>query len=245
MPPGKRATLEDYPEHHHGFPDEFRVERKAVTLRTTVTDKIRNAIALGYFKPGERLPERALCEMTDVSRTLVREALRQLESERIIEIVPHRGPAVARLDRNEVIGLYQVRRQLESLGVQLFIDNASQEDMTRLRAALDEIRAASQSDDQIRRIKAKNLFYAALIEGAHNKSLGACLDLLNSQIILLRARSLRSPGRMQKSIEELEELVAAIFRRDRETAGELAILHVTNAEAEALAHFDDVDPPRR
>src|SRR4029453_14605723 len=74
-----------FPEH------DFRVEKIAAPLRHGVTESIRYAIALGRFKGGERLPERALCEMTGVSRTLVREALRQLESEGLIKVLPHRG----------------------------------------------------------------------------------------------------------------------------------------------------------
>ena len=69
----------------------FRVERVAAPLRHQVIESIRNAIVTGYFKPGERLLERRLCEMIGVSRTLVREALRQLESEGLIEVVAHRG----------------------------------------------------------------------------------------------------------------------------------------------------------
>ena len=82
-----------FPEH------DFRVEKVAAPLRHGVTESIRYAIALGRFKSGERLPERALCEMTGVSRTLVREALRQLESEGLIKVLPHRGPMVVEAQR--------------------------------------------------------------------------------------------------------------------------------------------------
>ena len=74
---------------------DFRVDRPAATLRHSVTESIRNAIALGRFSSGDRMPERDLCEMTGVSRTLVSEALRQLESEGLVEVIPHKGPVVA------------------------------------------------------------------------------------------------------------------------------------------------------
>ncbi len=89
-------------------------------LRRSVTESIRNAIAAGVFKAGARLPERDLCEMTGVSRTLVREALRQLESEGLIEVLAHRGPIVARVTPEQAEGVYQVRIELEGLASQLF-----------------------------------------------------------------------------------------------------------------------------
>src|SRR5690606_41697344 len=76
---------------------DFRVDRPAATLRHSVTESIRHAIALGRFGAGGRMPERELCEMTGVSPTRVREALRQLESEGLVEVSPHKGPVGARV----------------------------------------------------------------------------------------------------------------------------------------------------
>lgn len=79
---------------------------------------------MGRFRPGERLPERELCEMTGVSRTLVREALRQLESEGLIHVIPHRGPVVDRLSPEQARGIYQVREELEALTTTLRMLNS-------------------------------------------------------------------------------------------------------------------------
>lgn len=75
---------------------DFRVERDPMTLRHCVTEAIRQAIAVGHYRAGDRMPERDLCELTSVSRTLVCEALRQLESEGLVQVIPHKGPIVAR-----------------------------------------------------------------------------------------------------------------------------------------------------
>ena len=103
----------------------FRVHRIAAPLRHSVTESIRNAIAAGVFKAGARLPERDLCAMTGVSRTLVREALRQLESEGLINVIAHRGPVVSRVTPEQAEGIYQVRIELEGLASQLFAERAS------------------------------------------------------------------------------------------------------------------------
>jgi DNA-binding GntR family transcriptional regulator len=98
----------------------FRVNRPAATLRHSVTESIRQAIALGRLPPGARMPERDLCEMTGVSRTLVREALRQLESEGLVEVIPHKGPVVTIITPEQAVGIYQVREVLEGLAAELF-----------------------------------------------------------------------------------------------------------------------------
>src|SRR5690606_17804859 len=119
---------------------DFRVEKVAAPLRQSVTESIRYAIALGHFAAGERLTERELCEMTGVSRTLVREALRQLESEGLIEVVPNRGPSVARLSAEQAEGVYQVRAELEGLACQLFAERADNDQRAALHDAFRKLK---------------------------------------------------------------------------------------------------------
>lgn len=213
----------------------FRVERVAAPLRHSVTESIRNAIAIGRFRAGDHLPERELCEMTGVSRTLVREAMRQLESEGIVTVEPHRGPFVARISPEQAAGVYQVRQELECLACRLFVENASEDQRKALKTALTGIRAAARkTTDPQARLAAKNHFYDCLVDGANNEALGTCIYMLNSRITLLRATSLKAPGRIKASIQELTELVDALLDRDAVRAQELARLHVGNAAAAAI-----------
>ncbi|KMK64855.1 GntR family transcriptional regulator [Puniceibacterium sp. IMCC21224] len=217
----------------------FRVDRIAAPLRFSVTESIRNAIAVGRFKAGDHLPERELCEMTGVSRTLVREAMRQLESEGLVIVEPHRGPFVARITREQAEGIYEVRQQLESLACRLFVENATEEQRKALKAALSNLRTVSRKPDPQARLAAKNRFYDCLVEGANNEALGKCIYMLNSRITLLRATSLKAPGRIKESIKELTALVDALTARDIEKANELALLHVRNAAAAAIPLIED------
>lgn len=213
---------------------DFRVNKVAAPLRHSVTESIRNAIAAGRFKAGERLPERDLCEMTGVSRTLVREALRQLESEGLIEVLPHRGPIVRRLTPEQAEGIYQVRMELEGLASQLFAERANETQRKALQQALDQVKKAFDDDDPIVRLNAKNRFYECLIEGSGNEALGAALRMLNSRVMLLRATSLQAPGRARESLEELAELVKALMAGDGKAAREAGVRHVRNAAAAAI-----------
>ncbi|WPB55511.1 GntR family transcriptional regulator [Xylophilus sp. GOD-11R] len=213
---------------------DFRVVRVAAPLRQSVVEGIRAAIASGHFAAGERLTEKELCEMIGVSRTLVREALRQLESEGLIDVVPNRGPAVARVSVAQAEQIYQVRRELEGLAAELFALNATEDQQKELKKALKDLKAGIGSDDPIARVASKNEFYAVLLRGSGNESLAQVLGLLNTRVTLLRATSLQHKGRAQKSLVELTTLVEALVARDAAKARDTARLHVSNAAEAAL-----------
>ncbi|MEP9379980.1 GntR family transcriptional regulator [Aquabacter sp. CN5-332] len=213
---------------------DFRVSRLAAPLRHSVVDSIRSAIAVGRFKVGERLPERGLCEMTGVSRTLVREALRQLESEGLIHVLPHRGPVVAAVTPEQAEGIYQVRAQLEGLACELFIAKANDATRKALKEAFKQLKSAMSSNDPSIRVNAKNRFYQCLIEGAGNEALGQTLHLLNSRITVLRATSLQVPGRAKESIRELNDLMEALLAGDAAAARAAAVRHVAMAAEAAI-----------
>ena len=212
----------------------FRVEKIAAPLRYSVTESIRSAIASGRFKAGDRLPERELCELTGVSRTLVREAMRQLESEGVIKVEPHRGPFVATLSRDQAEGVYQVRLGLEGLACRLFAEKATDAQRQALKDAFKELQAASRRPDSQARLRAKNQFYTCLLVGAQNEALGSCLHILNSRISLLRATSMKAPGRIKESIAELSNLMEALMARDGQRAADLGQHHVRMAAKAAL-----------
>lgn len=213
----------------------FRVTRIAAPLRQSVMASLRAAIAVGRLKPGERLTERDVCEMTGVSRTLVREAFRQMESEGLITVLPHRGPVVTRVSPQQAEGIYQVRRVLEGLASELFAAHASGADLAALKEALKTIKAALQSAEPTVRVNAKNDFYDCLLRGAGNEALAQSLSMLNARIMLLRSTSLQVKGRAKESVKELSVLVDALSARDARAAREAAMRHVQNAADAALA----------
>lgn len=212
----------------------FRVTKTAAPLRHSVTESIRNSIAVGLFKAGDRLTERDLCEMTGVSRTAVREALRQLESEGLIHVLPHRGPIVAGVTPQQAEGIYQVRMELEGLASELFAQRATPDDHKALRKAFKKMKDSSTSPDPIVRLNAKNEFYDCLISGAYNEALGQTLSMLNSRIMVLRATSLQAPGRASESMAELSNLVDLLIAGDGVAARQAAIKHVSNAAKVAI-----------
>lgn len=214
--------------------DDFKVQRVASVLRHSVTESIRNAILVGRFRAGERLPERELCEMTGVSRTLVREALRQLESEGLIIVIPHRGPVVERLSPEQARGIYQVREELEGLACQLFAEHATDAQLAALREAFQGLKRALTRGTALEQIAAKNAFYQQLLDGAGNEALTNTLRLLNSRVMLLRSTSMQAPGRAKHSVAELSDLLRALEKRDGKAARVAGSLHVRNAASVAI-----------
>jgi len=212
----------------------FKVQRVAAVLRHSVTESIRNAILLGRFRPGDRLPERELCELTGVSRTLVREALRQLETERLIKVIPHRGPVVETITPQQADGIYRVREELEGLASQLFAERATPQQFKALKEAYETLRHAYYDDNALVQLESKNHFYRCLLDGAGNEALSNSLRLLNSQIMLLRSMSMAQPGRGSKSLAELHDLLLALEKKDARAARRAGIRHVRNAAATAM-----------
>jgi len=216
---------------------DFRVDRPASTLRHSVTESIRQAIAVGRFGAGDRMPEKYLCDMTGVSRTLVREALRQLESEGLVTVIAHKGPVVATISAEQAIGLYQVREVLEGLAAELFATRASDAHRKALNVAFEAVRRAYETGDVLTRLAAKNRFYDCLILGSGNEALGASLHMLNARAMILRGRSLQMPARSGESLKELEQIIAALDARDGQEARRLAVFHVQQAARTVMLSY--------
>ncbi len=221
-----------------GAPLIAKIQRSAAPLRRDVVDALRTAIIEGRLVPGARLTERELIEMTGVSRTVIREALRQLESEGVIETIPNKGPIVRKLTRDEAKDLYLIRSVLEGLAARMFVANATREDIAALSQALDETALAYRDGDPELVLNAKNRFYDILFRGAGSETLSSMIATLHARIWRWRALGLghprRSRGRSKEAVKGLRDLLKAIERRDADEAEEIARLEVSNAAKEMM-----------
>jgi DNA-binding GntR family transcriptional regulator len=209
------------------------VYRVAAPLRQQVVQQLRQSIIMGEYQAGDRLIERVLCERYQVSRTVVREALRQMESEALVEVVPSKGPVVTTLTPRAVDNLYEVREALEVLAAMLFADRATNEQRGELRTRLSETRAAHRSDDPSAILAKTENYYATLLEGSANDVLHRLFDTVHARISLLRGISMRAEGRLEQSLKEFEDLTAAAVEGDARAAGLAAQRHVRAAASGA------------
>lgn len=212
----------------------LRVKREAAPIRKQTANNLRAAILEGRFKPGERLNEKELCELTGVSRTSVREALRQLEAESLVTTLPNKGPVVTEVTWEEAKDIYEVREQLEGLAARLFAEKADEGDMMALSTELVRLEQALQTEDIGQYLKAKNQFYEVLLQGCGNNTVYSVLQSLLARVNFLRGTSLSTPHRRSKSLAEIKEIVDAIRRREPQQAYEACTKHVRNAAASAL-----------
>jgi DNA-binding GntR family transcriptional regulator len=221
------------------------VKKRAAPLRRDVVDALRKAIIEGRLAPGARLIERELIDMTGVSRTVIREALRQLESEAIVETIANKGPIVRQLTRAEAEDLYLIRSVLEGLAARRFVANATSEDIVALKDALDRTIAAYREDTPDVILAVKNEFYNILFAGAGSETLSSMIATLYARIWRWRALGLghpkRSPSRSKQSIAALRKLFDALKSRDAELAEEIARQEAMNAAAEIMRIFGETD----
>ncbi|CAM3723573.1 GntR family transcriptional regulator [Bordetella tumulicola] len=217
----------------------IQFERVDVSLKKQVIDHMRDAIIDGSFAPGQKLVERELCELFDVSRSLMREALQKLEAEALITIVPHRGPAVAEITLEEARAIYAVRQALEALAGAGCAQHATESDIAALEASLERIAACQGNDDQKALVKAKNDFYRVLLKACGNPIVQEMLTGLNNRITSLRRFSMGQPGRLAHTVKELEAVIDAIRSRDAARASKLCADHVSKAATIALRVMAD------
>jgi DNA-binding GntR family transcriptional regulator len=214
------------------------IPRAAAPLRRQVADELRQSIISGRLGPGGRLVERELIAMMGVSRTVIREALRQLESEGLVAMIPNKGPVVRELTLAEAKDLYSIRAVLEGLAARLFVENADEAQLRKLQTALTVTAAAYKAADPEVLLGAKNRFYDVLFEGAGSETLSSMIATLHARIRRWRALGLahphRSPRRSQESIKSLRAVVVAIKARDAEQAEKIMRDEVTWAAAEVI-----------
>jgi GntR family transcriptional regulator, trigonelline degradation regulator len=214
------------------------IPKLAAPLRRQVLDELRQSIIAGRLPPGARLVERELIAMMGVSRTVIREALRQLESEGLIAIIPNKGPVVRALTLAEARDLYSIRAVLEGLAARLFVEHAGPAQAKQLERALDATAEAYKSGDPERILETKNRFYDVLFEGAGSVALSSMIGALHVRIWRWRALGLghprRSPRRSRESIKGLRAVLAAVRKRDAALAERRMREEVTRAAAEVV-----------
>ena len=204
------------------------------TLRHQVENVLRQAIMTGRYAPGDRLIERELCETLGVSRTSIREALRKLEAEKLVHIVPNKGPIVAVISQQEAAELYALRGLLEGFAAREFAVRAGDADIARFGAAVRQLHDAGNAQDQARVLQAKTALYDVLLSHCGNSLVKEILTSLHSRVNILRATSLMHLQRLPASLQEIDNLYQAIKDRDADAAQAAAQLHVANAEKIAL-----------
>ncbi|MER8845201.1 GntR family transcriptional regulator [Mesorhizobium australicum] len=209
--------------------DTLRIDRSAKTLRTLALERMREAIMDFHFQPGERLVERPLCDQLGVSRSVVREVLRQLEAEGLVQMIPGHGPAVARPDLGRTDEIYELRALLEGIAARACALSATSEQLATLERALADLFDAWASGTPPAVMRATTKFYEALFEAADKRVAWEIVSGLNVRINQLRSMTILSENRREPAITEMTEIMDAIRARKPQEAEAAARRHVESA----------------
>ncbi|MDQ7792936.1 MAG: GntR family transcriptional regulator [bacterium] len=209
----------------------FPLSRKP--LRDSVYEALRTSIRVGAFEPGEKLNIDHLARKFQVSRTPVREALQRLNMEEFVVFSPGRGFEIRRPTLDELTSVYELRENLESLAAAMASSRRTDEDIARIRSALERSREAFERGDLVALAEANDAFDGAVGSAAHNRFLEEMLARCHVWAILLRLSSTRMPGRWEAIIDEHSRIAEAIERGDGDRARMEALVHRRNALASA------------
>lgn len=203
-------------------------------LREVVFESLREAIIRGMLKPGERIMEVQMAEELGVSRTPVREAIRKLELEGLVVMLPRRGAYVAGISVKDIADVFEVRAALEALAATLAAMRITDDELEELERSLVEIAEVSDSQD-IEVVVAKDTrFHDIIYRASRNAWLIQIVSHLQDQVQRFRMATLSRPGRTKEAVEEHKKIVEAISERNSELAAQLAREHIENAESSFL-----------
>lgn len=211
-------------------------------LRDVVFNTLRRAILRGELKPGERLMEIQLANKLGVSRTPIREAIRKLELEGLVLMIPRRGAEVAEITEKNLRDVLEVRCALEELAVQLACDRMDEEGIEKLKEAAARFREVLDSDDITQIAQADVLFHDVIYTATDNKRLIQLLNNLREQMYRYRIEYLKKRECYPQLIEEHQTVIDAIEAKDKKKATEITGRHINNqvdTVADTIRHKDE------
>ncbi|MBO9399066.1 GntR family transcriptional regulator [Shimia sp. R9_2] len=207
------------------------IEQPPATLRDMVQERMREAIIEGHFKPGERLVERPLCEQLGVSRTVIRETIRYLEAEGLVDILPGRGPIVAPMSRDDARQIYDIRLMLETSAAESCARNITPERAERLQAALNRLQRERDGATPGELFRASADFYSEIFEGAGHHIAWEIVQRLNGRISRLRMMTLSSNDRERSGAEHMQAICDAITSGNPDAACTAVSHHLSDTRA--------------
>lgn len=214
---------------------ELRIVENPTLVREHALDKLRNAISRGLYPPGMRLVERELCEALGVSRTSVREALRQLQAENLIEVGKRRNITVAVISSKDAEDIYLMREMLETLAVRRFVARGDEAAIKKLVRIHKDLRKVLNKGDVRELALMASEFYETILVNSDSKVIADMARQLLTRVNYLRMRSMAEPHRLEDGIHEWDRLIEAIVAGNANAAAKAMSEHLANARRAVVA----------
>lgn len=210
-----------------------KIDQAPQTLRDIVQARMHEAIVGGHFAPGDRLVERPLCDQLGVSRTVIREAIRFLEAEGLVEIIPNKGPIVATLSWAQARQIYDIRKQLEGAAAAACAQNHSPDFKAQLTKALADVAATMNDTEWAGLLTATTRFYGLIFSEAGHDIAWEIVQRLNGRISRLRALTIAARDHDQSGMLHMNAIHDAVVGGDPVLARHAIEAHIAEASATA------------
>ena len=198
-----------------------KVMERHQTLREKILESIREAILKGQLKPGEKVAEPELAERFGISRTPIREAFRQLESEGYLTVIPRKGAVVADLSERDIEEFYAIKSVLEGFAARMAALKMTEKEIEKLETINEKLETLARQGDVKSFFRVHNEFHELFIRASGNEKLSELIDQLVMKFNRSRMASLALPGRMEISVNEHRKIIEAFKNRDGEMADNL------------------------
>lgn len=209
--------------------DGFQIQmNEFLPLRDVVFNTLRQAILTGELKPGERLMEIHLANRLGVSRTPIREAIRKLELEGLVIMIPRRGAEVAQITEKSMNDVLEVRRAMDALCVELACERITAEELEKLRLACDVFAEAVKTKDLKKIAQADVELHDIIVQATGNQRLVQLVNNLSEQMYRYRFEYIKDCTQHEKLIDEHRIIYESMVKKDKETASEAAKMHIDN-----------------
>lgn len=203
-------------------------------LGSKVFHMLQDDIINGVYKPGESLIESKLSSEMGVSRTPIREAIRKLELEGLVQCVPNKGVIVTGISPKDIADIYAIRAKVEGLAVKWAIENITQQEIEHLKEVLDLEEFYTRKNLKDNLFKIDSEFHEIIYKASRSRPLILMLTMFHHYIQRARNASLEMPGRADRALDEHKAIYAAIVDKDAQRAEKLITLHINNAKESLL-----------
>jgi DNA-binding GntR family transcriptional regulator len=213
-------------------------------LHAEVVRHIRDLLVEGQIRPGEKIRERELCAALDISRTPLREALKVLASEGLVELLPNRGAVVAQMSEQDVVDTFEVIAGLEGQSGELAAQRITQPELAEIRALHYEMLAAHTRRDLPTYYRINAQIHTRINAAARNRVLTQTWANVNARLQALRFRSNLNEAKWKRAVKEHDRMVELLAARDAAGLRELMVLHLLH-KRDAVLELMHAAVPRR
>lgn len=199
-------------------------------LRDVVFNTLRHAIITGEFAPGERLMEITLANRLGVSRTPVREAIRKLELEGLVTMIPRKGAQVAKITEKNLRDVIEIRCVLEEFAASLACERITEEEKTEMKQLHQQFVQSAKTHDILDIVEKDEQFHDAIFRATKNDRLITIINNLREQFYRYRMEYVKDIEQHSILVKEHEELMTAIFQKNSEAAKQIMRTHLKNQQ---------------